>query len=129
MRRIDFKVPIYDWEVTVVTVYDKSDMEPMRALLQEIDACEADAKETLKAIEINGINGGDTYNDGEHRKSLIIIYPWSSKEKFYEVLNHEKRHLVDRMLQWSRISDFEAAAYLDGYISRQIFSRLKELVL
>lgn len=37
------------------------------------------------------------------------------------VVNHEKRHIEDRILQHCGIDDIEAAAYLAGYLSKFIY--------
>lgn len=128
MRRIEFKVPIYDWNVVVVTIYDQNDVVPLKQELDAIDAEQQAAEHDLYNVRRHGVDGGDTWWDSDLRKSLVIIFPWTSKAKFYEVLNHEKRHVVDRILENTHINDIEAAAYLDGYISKQIFTHLKELI-
>jgi hypothetical protein len=37
-----------------------------------------------------------------------------------KILNHEKRHAADDILEWANIHDAEAAGFLDGYLSQFI---------
>ena len=127
MRRIDFQVPIYNWSITVVTLYGPSDAEEFSAVLKEIDADVNATAETIESLKKGGKNGGDFWYNKGVRVGLIDVFPWTNEGKLYEILNHEKRHLVDRILEHAGIHDIEAAAYLDGYVSTQIFEHLKEL--
>ena len=127
MRRVNFKVPIYDWNITVVTLYGPSDAEEFSAALKEIDADVHAAAETIEALKNGCKNGGDFWCDKGVRVGLIDVFPWTNKGNLYKTLNHEKRHLIDRILEHAGVHDIEAAAYLDGYVSAQIFEHFEEL--
>ena len=127
MRRIDFKVPIYDWDITVATIYDCNDYNSVKSLLEEIDAEPTGKEWVLNNVEKEAINGGDTWYDTGIRKIVCIIFKWTEPIEFWTVLNHEKRHMVDRIMEHHGINDTESAAYLDGYLTTQIYSRINEL--
>ena len=67
------------------------------------------------------MNGGSTYRNMDLAKILVIIYPCKNIEQRREVVNHEKRHIEDRLLKYLGIDDIEASAYLAGYLSRFIY--------
>ena len=37
MRRIDFKVPIYDWDITIITIYNEFCKEQVSELIDEFE--------------------------------------------------------------------------------------------
>ena len=37
MRRIDFRVPIYDWDITIVTIYNEFCKEQVSELIDEFE--------------------------------------------------------------------------------------------
>lgn len=126
MRRIDFNVPIYDWHLSVVTVYDKFDINAVQELFNELGIVDDDA---LDNVQEERFNGGETYVNAYKRCGLILIYKFDYIGTFHNVLNHEKRHLVDRIGNAHLIRDEkEAIAYLDGYISEQIYTKLDKLI-
>ena len=128
MKQVYFKIPIYEWDVSIVTIYNEQDEQPLRELLTNIDADKEGMQQDLYSVRTHAMNGGDTWRDPGNRRAIIVIFPWSDMTVFWEVINHEKRHLVDRILEWANINDMEAAAYLDGAISKMLFSKIKELL-
>ena len=63
------------------------------------------------------------------RQAVLVIYKYDSINRFYNIINHEKRHLIDRIGNVHLIRDEkEAIAYLDGYVSEQIYSNLDKLI-
>ena len=37
MKRIDIQIPIYNWDITIVTIYNKDDEYPIKKLLNEFE--------------------------------------------------------------------------------------------
>lgn len=127
MRRIDLHIPIYEWDLTIITIYDANDADAYRNFLREIDASESSIETSVEYVIRHCVNGGDMWRDPGKRTASIVLYPWTDEEHFIESLNHEKRHLIDRIMEWAGVNDTEAAAYLDGYISQEIFKHIEEL--
>ncbi|MBQ0074580.1 MAG: hypothetical protein KBT34_10335 [Prevotella sp.] len=126
MKRLDFHIPIYDWDVTVVTIYNKEDKNPVDEIFKEFGIEDEDA---IDNIVYERCNGGETYANAGARQALLLIYRFESTNIFHNVLNHEKRHLIDRIGNVHLIKDEkEAVAYLDGYVSEQIYSNLNKLI-
>ena len=109
MRRIDFHVPIYDWMITIVTIYNQGCKEDVKSLLKEFHLPLQD--EVMKNIENEDYNGGKIFTRKSRREAVVIIFPWKSEEAFVRTINHEKRHIVDSIVKWHNIEDAEAAAY------------------
>lgn len=128
MRLVKFNVPIYEWKVSIALVESENDAGSLANILKSIGADKDVLEQEVNYVRNNFHDGGDTWRDFDKREGLIIVFKCTSKEALYEVINHEKRHLVDRILQWAHINDFEAAAYLDGYISKQLFTKIQDLL-
>lgn len=126
MRRIDFQVPIYDWKVSVVTILNKYCYNDLCSLLDEFDVEDSMKTAILKEVKAGSFNGGKTLTRKGTREVVVILFPWKTELDFIRTLNHEKRHVIDDIVEWHDL-DFEAAAYLDGYISCEIYKRLGEL--
>lgn len=124
MRRIDFNVPIYDWNIVICTTYDISCKEALSSLADEF--CLPDKEELLSLLN-QGHNGGRTYSKTSSRTIVIILFSWTDEEWFVKTINHEKRHIVDDIVEWHNLEGKEAPAYLDGYISAEIYKRLNQL--
>lgn len=67
------------------------------------------------------MNGGSTFRNLDMKQFLVIIHPCKNEQTRRMVVNHEKRHIEDRILQHCAIDDIEAAAYLAGYLSKFIY--------
>ena len=126
MRRIDFQVPIYDWKVSVVTILNKYCYNDLCSLLDEFDVEDSMKTAILKEVKAGSFNGGKTLTRKGTREVVVILFPWKTELDFIRTLNHEERHVIDDIVEWHDL-DFEAAAYLDGYISCEIYKRLGEL--
>lgn len=126
MRRFDFEVPIYGWEITIVTIFDKNDEQPVKDLFDEFDI---DDDNAIDNIINERYDGGETYVNTGQRQGVILIYKFDNINVFHNILNHEKRHLLDRIgLVHLILEEREAIAYLDGYVSEQIYSNLDKLI-
>lgn len=125
MRRLSFEIPIYDWDIEIVTIYNKEDELHIRAFFDEMEIVDDNA---IDNIINERYNGGETYVSASKRIGVILIYKYDKIGTFHNVLNHEKRHLVDRIGEVHLIKDErEAIAYLDGFVSEQIYSNLQNL--
>jgi hypothetical protein len=55
------------------------------------------------------------------RKILVAVFPCDDEVKRRNIVAHESRHVVDRILEWINVDDIEAAAYLQGYLAEFIY--------
>lgn len=129
MKQFSISVPIYDWCLTFITTYDSTDASSIRGYIEEcMPKLPKEAKEHIvDSVSRGDFNGGETLTSMSSKKALVIIFRWSDESYFYNVLNHEKRHVVDNILEDAHINDKEAAAYLDGYISAELSKQIQIL--
>ena len=121
MRTKQINIPIYDIGLTLVEIETKDDYPILEPILDE-HKIDVDEKEIIKDfIEREVLNGGSTYGNFALEKMLVILYQMNNEEERRAILNHEKRHVVDRICEFLSINDIEAPAYLDGYISRYMY--------
>jgi hypothetical protein len=121
MKKTEFKIPIYDFDVTILEVESKEDKAEVNAILSNLTPDKESIDEVLGYIEDGSMNGGDTFRNLLRRKFVVVLYPFKDIETRREVVNHEKRHIEDRVLEYCGISDIEASAYLAGYISKFMY--------
>lgn len=121
MKKTEFNIPIYDFDVTILEVESKEDKDVVNAILSNSFLQKESIDEVLGDIENESMNGGDTFRNLYHRKFVVVLYPFKDIETRREVINHEKRHIEDRILEHCGISDIESSAYLAGYISKFMY--------
>ena len=121
MKKTEFKIPIYDFDVTILEIESKEDKAEVNTILSNCIPDKESIDEVLGYIEDGSMNGGDTFRNLLRRKFVVVLYPFKDIETRREVINHEKRHIEDRVLEYCGISDIEASAYLAGYISKFMY--------
>ena len=121
MKKTEFNIPIYDFDVTILEVESKEDKDEVNTILSNSFLHKESIDEVLGYIEDGSMNGGDTFRNLYHRKFVVVLYPFKDIETRREVINHEKRHIEDRVLEYCGITDIEASAYLAGYISKFMY--------
>lgn len=120
MIKRSFNIPIYNFDVFFVEVEGKEDVTPLRRLLRKQGLSDEIEGEILSAVEEGSFDGGWTLSALGRRLFYVILLPMSSEESRVNVLNHEKRHIEDDLLEYCGVDDKEAAAYLAGYLSLKL---------
>ena len=126
MKKLNFKIPFYNFNVTLIQIEGKKDADAAERMLKAFGAENKDIDEVVGAIRRGAINGGETFREMRRKKMLVIFYLFDSSEKMIECYNHEKRHVEDRILQWSNVDDIEASAMLSGWLGVK-FRKLEQL--
>lgn len=125
MKQIDLKIPIYMWNLKIILIEGKKDVPTLTKVVNKYKL--PDSKSLIDEIKAGGKEGGKTYTRKGSLDFIVMIFPHSSTSGFIRTLNHEKRHVVDDILEWQDVHDKEAAAYLDGYLSEELYKRLKTI--
>jgi len=110
-------IDVYDWEVVFVFI-SKSDKD-INNFGKTNNLLKEDIEEINDKIAEESINGGITIFN-THRVAFVILYSTTSKKQKINSLTHEIRHVVDKIMEYSNIEDWESPAYLTGYISGEI---------
>jgi hypothetical protein len=121
MIKKEFSVPVYDFKIIFIEIESKDDAEKARFVFRRFKMKSENINEELDNITNGFINGGNTYRNMERKLLLVIIYQTTSEKTRRNVVNHEKRHVEDRILEYCQINDFEAASYLAGFLSEKIY--------
>lgn len=119
LKRI--KIPIYDYTVLFAEIEGKQDKAAMSKVAAEIKIEGEHLADILNAIENEATNGGDTFRNMVMKKLLVIMYPCKSEAMRRNIIAHEMRHVVDRIMEWININDIEASAYLQGWLAERIY--------
>lgn len=116
MKTMIFHVPIYEIDVMLVQIEDKSDADKLEKPCKWIKLNPDEYEELKENVKRGCFNGGDTWRNLTIRKFMIDFLPFSTKGRKTEVYNHEKRHLEDRILEHACVNDIEASALLAGFL-------------
>ena len=120
MIKTSFKVPIYDIHIDDIQIETPDDFSQFSKIAKKLNLTEDDIDYVINNIR-TGFNGGDTFRNMRLRRILVIIYRCKSEKVRRNVVNHEKRHVEDRILEYYNITDIEASAFLAGYLSEFIY--------
>lgn len=119
MRVKSFNVPLYNYKVTVYEIDGEADSDVMRRRMRALKMPQDDIDEICCAVE-GAYDGGYTFFCAARKQLVVILLPFSSEMVRRRVLNHEKRHVEDDILQDCGVDDKEAAAYLAGFLSEKM---------
>lgn len=115
------KIPIFDFDLIVVRVEGKDDKDKMESVFREIKITDEYRDMVLGCIERGYYDGGETFRNMDIKKILVIFYPFKSESKRRNIIAHEMRHVVDRIMEHCFIEDNETPAYLQGWIAEKIY--------
>lgn len=119
MKKMDFQLPYYKVDITLLQIESENDVDEVATLLKSIDA--EDPEYTLDGIRRGAVNGGDTYRDLEHKRMLVLFYPMEDDLRRVEIYSHEKRHIEDRVLDFYGVDDVESAGLLAGFLGEKFY--------
>ena len=125
MKRLSFKIPIYTWNFQLIILENSDDAEEVRKIANKYKF--PDTEDLIKHVKDLSHDGGKTYTKRSSRDLIVIIFPHISEAGLIGTINHEKRHVIDDILEWHDVHDKEAAAYLDGWVSEQLYKQLKSI--
>jgi len=119
MERLEFQLPYYKVDITLLQVEGEKDIDDVAALLKSVDA--NDPEYTLDGIRRGAVNGGDTYRDLNNKRMVVLFYPMEDNTHRAEIYSHEKRHIEDRVLEFYGVNDIESAGLLAGFLGEKFY--------
>lgn len=119
MKRMDFKLPYYKVDITLLQVESEKDTDEVSVLLKSMNI--ENAEYTIDGIKQGAVNGGDTYRDLNHRRIVVLFYPMEDNTRRTEIYSHEKRHIEDRVLEFFGVNDIESSALLAGFLGEKFY--------
>lgn len=126
MIRLNFKIPLYYVDVSLIQVESNKDADSVESILKSIKADKEYLEDTVNCIKRGCCNGGDTYRNLDLKKMVVIFYKMTHKRERNNCYSHEKRHIEDRILEWYSVNDIESAGLLAGYLGEK-FDYFKEI--
>lgn len=121
MLKKRFTVPLYGYTVRYFEIEDKSDEAEIRSCLKKLRLPDKDIDEVAECVSDEAKNGGWTLFNPNCKQIVVIVLTCVDEKARRRVVGHEKRHVEDEILRHCDINDLEAAAYLAGYLSENIF--------
>lgn len=80
MKKTEFKIPIYDFDVTILEIESKEDKAEVNTILSNLIPNKESIDEVLGYIEEGSMNGGDTFRNMLCRKFVVVLYPFKDVE-------------------------------------------------
>jgi len=121
MIKKEFKVPIYGFHIVIIEIEPKDDAEKIKPIFKRFHFVQEDEAEIIENIQMKRFNGGHLYTSASTKTFIAFIYPSSSISKRRNTIDHEKRHIEDRILKICQVNDIEAAGYLAGFLSEKMY--------
>lgn len=116
MKKMQFKVPLYDVTVRLYQVEGKEDAPAVRNVLRSLGCSNETKEEIVGGIERDAVDGGETLRNMRKRLIVLVFYRCSSEDERAEVYAHEKRYVEDRILEYFGVKDIESAGLLAGWL-------------
>ena len=125
MKKICFKLPYYDYNVTLIQVESNKDADAVCKYLAKDKVGKEYIDEVREYITGGYRNGGETNWDRRKKRIICLFYEFLSDTDRANIYSHEKRHIEDRVLQHCKVEDIEASAYLAGYLGEKFYELWK----
>lgn len=122
MKVKKIKVPIFNHTLSIFEVEKSKDADKLIKELKNLNIIESkeDESEIYASVE-NECDGATTYYRRSDCTLVVVIYKQCDSNRRREVLAHEKRHCEDHILEHLGINDRETAAYLAGWLAKEVF--------
>lgn len=117
----NIRIPIFNHNLYVFEVEKKKDIDKLIKELKSLDILDAEEEKDVRNHVELGSDGAATYYRRGDCTLVVVIYIQTEDGRRREVLAHEKRHCEDDILEHLGINDKETAAYLAGWLAREVF--------
>lgn len=115
------KIPIFNHSLSVFEVTNKRDTDKLVKELKSLKIINKDDEQEIRENIENECDGACTFYRKVDCTLVVVIYIQNNQDRRREVLAHEKRHVEDNILNTLGIDDKESAAYLAGYLAKEVF--------
>lgn len=114
-------IPIFEEDFIFIQIEDKDDANKVGRILKSNKIDKESISSVIDDIKDEYINWGHTLCNMLFWKFIVVIGECPKEIDKVSVISHEIRHLVDRILEHTRIDSIEASAYLTAYIYRWLY--------
>lgn len=122
MKAYKFKIPLYNWRVTIIKAGKSDSSKDLKKALKNANCFKAVIREELSRFENN--KRQDTYSglhayNATQRESVIVLNNITKKRDLLKVLSHELDHARFTICEYLNLTDNESQAYLMGYLCKK----------
>lgn len=129
MRRQDFYLEKYDWQVTVLYEVTCFDEKKVISILNLFEPTESLIIEVKGLIDLCNKDTGFTYTNYNNKSSLILIGECSSPEELLNSITHENMHLAIHISEYYNFDlTSEEPCYLIGEIAQNEYNIVRSLL-
>lgn len=113
------------WGVVVNYDYDLMDYDEMWAIMRSFGLTSKNANKALKIL--SNYNTGMAITNDDLKMSTIFISKASTPSEWWNTAIHELKHVADAIISYYDVEwDSEDAAYLTGYMTKQLVESVYE---
>ena len=125
MKSVFLDVDSY-WGVLVCYDYDTLDYDDIWAISKTLGMSDRNIKKALSIL--SAYNTGMTVSDESLKMSAIFNSKATSLSEWWNTAIHELKHTADAIIKYYNVDwDGEDAAYLTGYLTKQLVEKAGEL--
>ena len=115
------------WNLLVYYNADIDDAEELIDSLRQLKCPEEDIESAIEVL--NYENTGFTYTNTDYKMSIVCIGKASNINQFVSTTIHEAKHVQSHICAYYEVEEnTEEAAYLIGYIVKQMYRMLRKIV-
>jgi len=113
------------WGVIVCYDYDTLDYDDIWAICKTFGMSDKNIRKALSIL--SAYNTGMTVSNPDIRMSVIFVSSATSPSEWWNTAVHELKHTADAIIRYYGVDwDGEDAAYLTGYLTKQLVEKVLE---
>lgn len=113
------------WGVIVNYDFDTLDYDDMWAIMRSFGMTNKDINKALRIL--SSYNTGMAVSNEDLRMTAIFISKTTSSSEFWSTAIHELKHTSDAIISYYGVDwDGEDAAYLTGYLTKELVEKIGE---
>jgi hypothetical protein len=113
------------WGILVFYDYDTMDFDDIWAICRSLGMTSKSIDKALRILSM--YNTGMTVSDENLRMSAIFISKATRPSEWWSTAIHELKHVADAIIKYYDVDwDGEDAAYLTGYLTKQLVENVGE---
>lgn len=115
------------WDILIWYGVGKDDYEDVYSVLVQLDCPIPDAEYSANVVS-SFKNTGLTFSDTDSRVSFVCVSSTTSYSQMADTIMHEIKHVQSHICEYYDVEeDSEDAAYLVGYLARQVYKFLQRI--
>lgn len=115
------------WGIIVYYFVDPSGFIEIDDALIQLDCPDDDIDDALEVLSKK--NTGFTFSNSEYKMSLVCIAKTTTAEQFISTIAHEAKHVQSHICAYYGVKEnTEQAAYLIGYIAKQMYKMIAKVI-